>query len=104
MIPTFPRVATDPGVSRQVLSEAPELMVVSFRFERPGAEGRLHSHPHVQSTYCASGRFRFSVGEASFEIGPGDSFVIPSGVPHGCLCLEPGELIDGFTPRRDDFL
>jgi quercetin dioxygenase-like cupin family protein len=38
------------------------------------------------------------------EVGPGDSFVIPSNAVHGCVCLEPGVLIDGFTPRRDDFL
>ena len=38
------------------------------------------------------------------DIGPGDAFVIPSGAEHGCLCLEAGELIDSFTPRRDDFL
>jgi len=30
--------------------------------------------------------------------------VIPSEAVHGCVCLEPGELIDCFTPRRDDFL
>jgi quercetin dioxygenase-like cupin family protein len=39
-----------------------------------------------------------------FEVGPGDAFVIPSGVTHGCRALEPGELIDSFAPRRDDFL
>jgi quercetin dioxygenase-like cupin family protein len=40
----------------------------------------------------------------SFDVGPGDAFVVPSGAEHGCICLEPGLLIDGFTPRRDDFL
>lgn len=104
MLKSYPAIAADPGVTRQVLSDAPELMVVSFRFAHAGAEGKLHSHPHVQSTYCRSGRFRFSVAGEAFEIGPGDSFVIPSGATHGCLCLEPGELIDNFTPRRDDFL
>ncbi len=104
MIRSFPRVPTDPGISRQVLSESPDMMVVSFRFEREGAEGKLHNHPHVQSTYCRSGRFRFTVGEERFDIAPGDSFVIPSNAVHGCLCLEPGELIDTFAPRRDDFL
>ena len=78
-------------------------MVVSFRFEA-GAEGAVHSHPHVQSTYVRAGRFRFTVAGRDFEVGPGDSFVIPSGAEHGCTCLEAGELIDGFTPRRDDFL
>lgn len=100
---SFPEVAADPGVIRQVLSEAPELMVVSFRFEE-GAEGKLHDHPHVQSTYVQSGRFRFTVDGTETDVGPGESFVIPSNARHGCKCLEAGTLIDGFTPRRDDFL
>lgn len=103
MLRDFPEARPDPGVIRQVLSERPELMVVSFRFEA-GAEGRLHSHPQVQSTYVRSGRFRFTVADESFEVAPGDSFVIPSGAEHGCRCLEAGELIDTFAPRRDDFL
>ncbi|WP_425074512.1 cupin domain-containing protein [Sagittula sp. S175] len=102
-VQTYPVVAPDAGVLRQVLSERAELMVVSFRFEE-AAEGKRHNHPHVQSTYVKSGRFRFFVGDDAFEVGPGDSFVIPSMAWHGCVCLDPGELIDTFTPRRDDFL
>lgn len=100
---SFPIAHPDTGVTRQVLSDSAELMVVAFDFDQ-GAQGALHSHPHVQSTYVESGRFRFQIGEDSFEVGPGDSFVIPSGATHGCNCLEPGRLIDTFTPRRDDFL
>ena len=99
----FPEVAADPGVRRQVLADDPALMVVAFRFDE-GGEGKLHSHPHVQSTFVRSGRFRFSVAGETQVVGPGDSFVIPSGAEHGCVCLEAGELIDCFTPRRDDFL
>ena len=99
----FPAVAADTGVIRQVLAENPSLMVVSFAF-RQGAEGKLHSHPHVQSTYVRSGRFAFHIDGTEHLIGPGDSLVIPGGVPHGCRCLEAGELIDTFAPRRDDFL
>lgn len=100
---TFPQVSPDTGVLRRVLSDSPKLMVVSFKFDS-GAQGALHDHPHVQSTYVRDGRFRFSVDGEEFEVGPGDSFVIPSGARHGCVCIEPGELIDTFTPRRDDFL
>ncbi len=100
---SFPAVTPDTGVTRQVLADAPELMVVSFRFDKD-AKGALHSHPHVQSTYVESGRFRFHLSGEEFEVGPGDSFVIPSGAEHGCVCLEQGQLIDCFTPRRDDFL
>ena len=101
--PTFPAVAADPGVIRQVLSERPELMLVSFSFEA-GAEGRPHSHPHVQATYVHAGRFLFTVGDETKEIGPGDSLVVPANAVHGCRCLEAGVLIDSFAPRRDDFL
>tara|TARA_R110002020_G_scaffold19062_3_gene66280 strand:+ start:1798 stop:2124 length:327 start_codon:yes stop_codon:yes gene_type:complete len=104
MITQFPEVPADPGVTRQVLSDSPELMVVAFRFKAEGAEGRMHSHPHVQSTYVESGRFEFTVGGEIFEVGAGQSFVIPSNEVHGCRCLEPGTLIDTFAPRRDDFL
>jgi quercetin dioxygenase-like cupin family protein len=103
MLRSYPAAHPDPGVTRQVLSDAPELMVVRFDFAE-GAAGRLHSHPHVQATYVASGRFRFTVAGESFEVGPGDSFVVPGDAMHGCTCLEPGTLIDSFTPRRDDFL
>lgn len=103
-MPEHPVVETGEDVTRQVLSERPEIMVVAFRFGAAGAEGAPHSHPHVQSTYVESGRFRFTLGDEVREVGPGDSFVIPPGQEHGCVCLEPGTLIDGFAPRRDDFL
>lgn len=100
---THPIVATDPGVTRQVIADDPALMLVRFAFQA-GAQGRLHSHPHVQATYVASGRFAFTIGAVEHQIGPGDSLLIPSGVTHGCRCLEAGALIDAFAPRRDDFL
>jgi quercetin dioxygenase-like cupin family protein len=103
-VKTFPAVDAGHGVTRRVLADSPELMLVEFAFA-DGAEGLPHSHPHVQSTFVKAGRYAFTVGDASFEVGPGDAFVIPSGVTHGCKLLEgPGVLLDSFTPRRDDFL
>ena len=101
-VKTFPIHQLDRS-TRQVLSDSPELMVVAFTFET-GGEGALHSHPHVQSTYVESGRVTFEMDGETFDVGPGDSFVIPSGVTHGCTCRDAGRLIDTFTPRRDDFL
>jgi quercetin dioxygenase-like cupin family protein len=101
---TYPIVSTAPDVTRQVLSEHADLMVVAFRFEAAGAIGAIHSHPHIQSTYVESGRFQFTLGSEERIVDPGDCFVIPSEQIHGCVCLVPGVLIDSFTPRRDDFL
>jgi quercetin dioxygenase-like cupin family protein len=100
----FPVIETDKTVTRQVLADHPDLMVVAFNFLEAGAIGALHNHPHVQSTYVESGRFTFTIDGKDTEITAGDSFVIPSNAVHGCVCLEPGRLVDCFTPRRDDFL
>lgn len=99
----FPTVPSGDGVTRQVLADHKDMMLVQFSFDK-GAEGALHHHPHVQSTYVKSGRFKFTIDDVVNEFGPGDSFIIPSNAVHGCVCLEPGQLVDCFTPRRDDFL
>lgn len=104
MIRHFPEIPAGPGVSRQVLSDSPELMVVAFRFQVKGVESELHSHPHMQPTYVESAGFAFTAAGETFEVAKGGSFVIGSNAVHGCRCLEPGTLIDTFTPRRGDFL
>jgi quercetin dioxygenase-like cupin family protein len=100
----FSSVETGKNVTRQVLSDHPDRMAVAFRFAAEGASGVRHNHPHVQSTYVESGRYRFILGDEEREVGPGDSFVIPSDQTHGCVCLKRGALVDCFTPRRDDVL
>jgi quercetin dioxygenase-like cupin family protein len=101
---TYPTVDAGNAVKRRVLAENDQLMLVEFAFAADGV-GAPHSHPHVQSTFVKSGRFAFTVAGETFEVGPGDAFVIPSNAVHGCRALgEPGVLIDSFTPRRDDFL
>lgn len=91
------------GVDRRVRAENPDMMVVEFRFAA-GGTGALHCHPHTQSTYVRSGVFDFTMGGETRRISAGDCFVIPPDVEHGCICIEAGLLVDGFTPRRDDFL
>ena len=34
----------------------------------------------------------------------GDTVYIPGNVEHSLVCLEKGELIDIFTPEREDFI
>lgn len=94
---------TGPGVTRRILAAGGGLMTVEFRF-RKGAVGALHSHPHEQVGYVASGRFEFTLGDQKRVLGPGDSYYVPSGVVHGVVTLEDGVLLDVFTPQREDFL
>ena len=92
-----------PGSRRRVLVHTPELMQVEFAFEA-GAVGALHSHPHVQSSYVAAGRFEVTIDGVTETLDAGGSFIVPSGLVHGVKALEAGRLIDSFTPARADFL
>lgn len=91
------------GNRRRVILHTDELMMVEFAFEKGGI-GAPHSHPHVQASYIAEGRFEVTVGERTDVLSAGDSFIAPSGVVHGVKALEAGRLIDSFTPHRADFL
>ena len=92
-----------PGVSRRILGFDKELMLVCARFES-GAVGALHHHPHRQVTYVASGRFEVEIDGAKRTLGTGDSFFVAPDLVHGAVALEPGVLVDVFTPAREDFL
>ena len=92
-----------PGVTRRVLAFNSQLMCVENRFEQ-GAVGPAHSHPHTQITYVASGRFSFTIGGETHEVGPGATQLKTDGGVHGCTCLEAGVLLDIFNPMREDFL
>ena len=91
-----------PGLKRQIMGYDDKILMARVLFEK-GAIGTVHEHFHSQATYVVSGRFELQVGEEKKEIGPGDGFYIPPHVPHGAVCLEKGELIDVFSPVREDF-
>ncbi|WP_026621959.1 cupin domain-containing protein [Ensifer sp. WSM1721] len=91
------------GNRRRVILHTDELMMVEFAFEKDGI-GAPHSHPHVQASYVAEGKFEVTVDGHSEILSAGDSFIAPSNVVHGVKALEAGRLIDSFTPHRADFL
>jgi quercetin dioxygenase-like cupin family protein len=92
-----------PGITRQVFGYDDKIMLVKVRFEK-GAVGTLHQHIHSQSSYVESGVFEVSIAGEQKILKAGDGYFIPSNVVHGCVCLEAGQLIDAFSPVREDFL
>ena len=91
------------GVSRQILGYNENIMMVKVIFAQ-GAIGAMHTHPHSQTSYCASGSFEFTIGKETKTIKEGDATYVPQGILHGVVCLEEGVLIDTFNPAREDFL
>ncbi len=92
------------NVVRQILGYDKQVMLVKVKFLKKGAIGSAHTHPHVQTTYVASGKFEFTVGDEKKIVEAGDGIYIAPNVLHGCVCLKPGTLIDCFAPMREDFL
>ena len=91
------------GVTRQIMGYDGQVMLVKVKFEK-GAIGTPHSHYHTQTTYVVSGKFEFTVGDEKKIVEAGDGIYIEPDVLHGCVCLEPGILVDCFAPMRADFL
>jgi quercetin dioxygenase-like cupin family protein len=75
----------EPGMLRQVLAYNPHLMLVRHTFEK-GWKGARHSHPHHQMVYVVR-----------------DSIVVDGGVEHEAAALEAAEVLDIFTPYRQDY-
>jgi quercetin dioxygenase-like cupin family protein len=92
-----------PGLERRLIALGERMMAVRVRFAK-GAIGARHAHPHEQLTQVLSGRFRFQVGSEVLEVATGDSLCIPGGLEHGTQALEAGELLDIFSPPREDLL
>jgi quercetin dioxygenase-like cupin family protein len=92
-----------PGMKRKIMAYDERLMVVKVAFEKE-AVGALHQHHHTQITHIESGVFEVEIGPEKKVLKGGDAFYIPPNVMHGAVCLEPGVLVDIFSPMREDFI
>ena len=90
------------GLRRQVMSYSPSMMLVRHRMNK-GWVGARHSHPHEQMVYVVSGHLVFEHPGGRFEAKAGDSFLVPGGVEHQASALEDAEVLDIFTPFREDY-
>ena len=97
--PAFP----EPGLERRVGAKNPRIMVAGHRMAA-GWVGAAHSHAHDQAVYVVSGRLSVRLADDTFEIGPGDSFVVAGGVEHQASAMEDSVVVDVFTPCREDYL
>jgi quercetin dioxygenase-like cupin family protein len=93
---------TEAGLRRQVMSYSPSMMLVRHRMVK-GWVGTKHSHPHEQMVYIVSGKIRFTSPEGTFDTKAGDSFLVAGGVEHQASALEDAEVLDIFTPMREDY-
>jgi len=78
--------------------------MVTRMLYKEGDDPPSHKHPNEQSGYVVSGRYRIRIGDVEEEIGSGDSYSIPRDVEHRISIIEPGQVLDFFSPPRRDYL
>lgn len=94
------------GVNLDSLAVGKKSMVTKMNYVK-GNFATMHSHPHEQCGYVISGKYRLIVeGDDRIDVimHPGDSYAIPGNTPHSFEVIEGGEVVDVFTPHREDYL
>ena len=88
-----------PGLETRIfVGDQSMLSVVSFE---PNSEGSMHSHPEEQWGICIRGGGTRLQGDVEVEVGPGDFWRTPGGVPHTVIAGPDGMLVaDVFAPPR----
>lgn len=88
---------------RKTIAHGKNLTTCYLYFEAGGI-GEPHKHTQTQVTIILSGRFEFTLNGDTVLLSSGDSVYIPGNAEHSLVCLEKGELIDVFTPEREDLI
>lgn len=68
-----------------------------------GAKLPRHSHPHEQVVHMRSGELELTVDGVATLMTAGDVLVIPPDVPHEGTALTNVEVLDAFSPVREDY-
>ncbi|MDE5691699.1 MAG: cupin domain-containing protein [Alistipes sp.] len=95
------------GVSLDSLAVGEKSMVTKMNYVK-GNFATTHRHPHEQCGYVISGEYRLIVelpdAPVDVLLHAGDSYAIPGNTPHSFEVLAGGEVVDVFTPQREDYL
>jgi unsaturated pyranuronate lyase len=88
-------------ITRRVLTGERQMMV--WWSMKAGVHAAAHRHPHEQAFWVLSGRMDFRLGDEQRTCGPGDCGVIAGNVEHEAWFPVDTEVIDVFSPPREDF-
>jgi len=91
------------GIYRKTLTYNETVMLCHFVLEKD-AKIPLHNHEAHQIGYVISGKVQFiSETRESFIAEAGDSYVFDSWEKHGAEIIETAEVIEVFSPTREDY-
>ncbi len=92
-----------PGINIKTLVHGEKTLMTKFVM-KSGSSLPKHSHPYEQTGYLLQGKIRLTVGERTYDVIPGDSWCIESGIEHFAMILEDSEALEIFSPPRADYI
>ncbi len=96
-------VKTLEGIYRKTLVYNNMMMLCQFILEK-GAILPLHEHEAEQVGYLVSGKIKYiTETRGEFIVETGGSYAFDSFEKHGAFIIEKSEVIDVFSPPRDDY-
>ena len=98
----LPEEGVTDKISRRIASGDRQMIV--WWSMKAGAHATAHQHANEQIAWMLKGKMEFRLGSERRTCGPGDVVVIPAGVEHEAYFPEDTEVIDVFSPPREDFL
>ena len=91
------------GIFRTTMEYTENAMLCHFNMKK-GAKVPLHNHPAEQIGYLISGKIKFVQKDDKFFIAePGCGYAFASMEYHGAEVLEDSEVIESFSPARDEY-
>jgi len=96
-----PAEQLNPHITRKAIHT--DAMTIARLHIKKGGVVPEHKHVHEQVAHVEKGALQFTVAGAEQVLRAGQSLVLASMVPHGVVALEDTDVIDTFTPVRDDW-
>jgi quercetin dioxygenase-like cupin family protein len=98
-----PIIEIAPGIQRQSLTSGTTMYQMMAHLDA-GSRLPQHQHRQEQIVHILEGRLRLIVAGMAHELAAGDSFYLPSNIPHGVETMEKTRVLDTFSPPRKDYL
>jgi quercetin dioxygenase-like cupin family protein len=92
-----------PGIRMKTVCYGERTLMTEFVLDG-GRTLPVHAHPYEQTGYLVQGHIRLAIGDEEHDVGPGDSWCIPSGTTHGARIIEDSVAVEVFSPVREDYL
>ncbi|UNC91075.1 cupin domain-containing protein [Candidatus Contubernalis alkaliaceticus] len=91
------------GIKRKTLVYGEKTLLTEFRLKR-GKQLPVHKHPQEQTGYLVSGHIILTIDGESFDMSPGDSWIIHGNIEHSAEIVEDSVAVEVFSPVREDYI